>query len=72
MDDSAKFNGNEPITPLPELSHGYGLTKREFMATHIMAGMLADPNVGGTADQISTRAVALTDALLVALEKETP
>lgn len=44
-----------------------GLTVREYMATHLMAGLLSDPE-GLKYDLVADRAVGLTDALLAALE----
>ena len=65
----AKVNGNRPIA---NVKGNYGLTKREYMATHILAGfgamqddMAAHETVNGAAQY----AVEWADALLLALEK---
>jgi|AntDeeMetagen192_2_1112575.scaffolds.fasta_scaffold02971_3 hypothetical protein len=68
-------NGDTPMNPLyiPAAgggSYSQGITKREFMATQIMAGFAADPamddvNIGWLGDS----AVAWADALLLALQK---
>lgn len=46
-----------------------GLTKREYMATHILAGFAADTNTGSDIEINAKYAVKWADALLLALEK---
>jgi len=47
--------------------HQPGLTKREYMATHIMAGIAADSTRKGPSHEIANAAVSWADALLEAL-----
>jgi hypothetical protein len=47
-----------------------GLTKREYFACHIMAGIADLPRIGTTDAEVYARnAVALADALVAALNK---
>lgn len=48
---------------------GSGLTKREMIAMHIMAGMLADSNVCDEPENVAKVAIHFTDALLTELEE---
>lgn len=75
LNENAVENGGEcaftrPTTALPNGDHDWGatgLTKREYIATHVMAGLAAfisPPDVAGMA-------VRYADALLAALEGAT-
>ncbi|MGL5726593.1 MAG: hypothetical protein ACRCYD_01905 [Plesiomonas sp.] len=62
-------NGDRPAMPLHNADLGLGgsdlgMTKREMMAMHIISGLVSDPNVNGTQEDIAEAAVKLTDALL--------
>lgn len=64
---------NEPAFPAYEYGHS-GLTKREYFAAHILAGICADPNVGlndhgGVSPTYAKMAVAFADALITELAK---
>ncbi len=49
----------------------FGLSKREYFAVHLFAGMLADPDV--TIQQVAAdNAVTAADNLIKALSKSTP
>ena len=48
-----------------------GLTKREMMAMHIMAGMFAAECVGPLMTDVATMAVTQADLLLAELERTT-
>ena len=65
MSDS---NANAPAFPI---DNKYGLTKREYIATQLAAGMLADESAdpGSTypPNGLAHRAVEFADALLAAL-----
>jgi hypothetical protein len=63
----AKANGEKAATGNNE---AFGLTKREYMATHIMAGLAAYDD-GGVAslEAIASDAVRWADALLLELEQ---
>lgn len=74
-------NANAPAYPRYYLSQnrdgeyqlntdGDGLTKREAMAMHIMAGMLSEANVINTPfEKVANWAVASADALLAELAR---
>ncbi len=68
----ASVNGNRPAFPNNPSSTG-GMTKREYMATHLLSGMLADPAMKFKTDEdfslAACGAVSLADALLVELAK---
>ena len=60
----------QPCGPdgLPSYEAEFGLTKRETMAMHIMAGMFAAEHIKPMTD-VATVAVTQADALLAALER---
>jgi len=58
-----KTNPNEPIARIENYSTG--LTKREYMATSIAAGLAADPDIL----DIVGPAVGIADALIKELNK---
>ena len=70
-------NSDMPAMPIQELDRQglpiaeacYGLTKREMIAMHIMAGMLADSNVCDEPENVAKVAIHFTDALLTELEE---
>lgn len=72
-------NPNEAAAPFGQM-HGvqpeYGLTKREYMASQILAGivagMLARKPSPATYASMAKDAVAQTDALIAELNKERP
>lgn len=73
----AKINPNDPAMPIVEpkvtVSLAPGLTKREYMATKIMASMMSHDNeawAGVTYDQYAHEAVKATDALIKRLNWE--
>ncbi len=49
---------------------GLGLTKREYFAGQILAGLFSNPQMTGTDNYLATCSVAAADALLLALEKQ--
>ena len=67
------INGKMPAMPLPlgaETTEGcQGLTKRELMAMHMMAGLNANPTVEMNEHDMATLSVAYADALLYELER---
>jgi hypothetical protein len=71
-------NPNEPVSPVIEMhqdDHGVykahlGLTKREYFALHIMAGMCADPSRSGPVILFASFAVDAADVLIYELNKE--
>lgn len=73
MNDSTNINrlGNEPAFPIAEDTSvaantrvRYGLTKREWMATEILKGLLSNPTVHDH-DRVEKVAMFHTEALLV-------
>lgn len=59
-----------PAVPFPDGTHDPsvpGLTKREYAAIQILAGM---GDVGGTSDSLAKHAVKRADALLAELTKQ--
>jgi len=60
-EEEALENGNNSAFPN---RNDYGMTKREYMATQLMAGLLAD---GHTIDIAADRSVKAVDNLLIAL-----
>jgi hypothetical protein len=63
---------------LPDGSGGWtefhhGMSVREYMATKILAGMIANPHATETTltEHLLTEAIKTTDALIAALNKET-
>jgi hypothetical protein len=70
-----KTDPNEPAYPAPEMSMAHfgntasylGLTKRETMAMHICAGLMAFPEPIGRAPVRAFMAVEQADALIAAL-----
>ena len=66
--EAAKDNGNDSAFPNKD-AYGffhYGLTKREYMATQLMSGLLSHGHDTRTAVEYSVKAV---DLLLVELNK---
>lgn len=65
--EKAKENGNLPMNPVVSNFYHNGLTKREYMATQLMAGILSD----GVVDIYSAvgQAIHATDLLLIELNK---
>ena len=61
---------HDPAQPWPNTSKTAGLTKREYMATHILAG-IAKTDTVLTPDELGAEAVSLTDALIRALNVPT-
>lgn len=47
----------------------FGLTKREYIATNILQGMISIPNTGLAMDGFISKSVKMADALLKELEK---
>lgn len=47
----------------------FGLTKREYMATLCLQGILANANASGFRSAVATFAVEMADQLLAALEE---
>ncbi len=68
--EAAKDNGNALAFPTKDAFgfYHYGLTKREYMATQLMSGLLSD---GKTFDmgEIAEHAVVAVDLLLIELNK---
>ena len=66
-------NGDMPAMPTQVNSGDMfgGLTKRETMAMHIMAGMFAAECVGPLMTDVATMAVTQADLLLAELERTT-
>lgn len=67
-------NADMPAMPLPNADAGLGgpdlgLTKREYAAIKIMAGLAADPSLESTVDETATIAVTWADALFDRLEE---
>lgn len=64
--DARDTSGNAfPHTVYP------GLTKREYAAIHLLAGLVASPTSDDmTLDDLALHAVAQTDALLAALAED--
>jgi hypothetical protein len=65
-------NADIPAMPFVE-SNGYvwtGLTKREYTAIKIMAGLASDPRIEAPADMVAILALGWADAILAELEKE--
>ena len=56
-----------PIPYGPAYKSSFGLTKREYFAVHIMAGLCASSDAIGDDQFIATGAVNLADALIAAL-----
>jgi len=46
-----------------------GISIREYMATHILSGLLADPNIGSNPDKTAVMALQFTDALITELNR---
>ena len=65
------MSGEAWAFPSPVFTGTPGMTTREYMATHILSGLLADPNRNGTTEAHAAHAVKFTDALLAELEKPT-
>lgn len=64
---NAKENGNQLAFPMDETFPTHkGLTKREWMATQLMAGMLAQ---GKQSDIAAHSAITATDRLLMQLNE---
>ena len=65
--ESARDNGNELAFPfISNYEHHEGLTKREYMATQLMTGLLSHGHDTRTAVEYSVKAV---DLLLIELNK---
>jgi hypothetical protein len=70
-------NADRPINPIANgmtglggLNHAAtGLTKREYAAINIMAGLAACDDIGGKVEMVASCAVTWADALLAELEK---
>ena len=66
------MNANQPAFPCPDRAEHYGLSKREYAAIQIAAGMAAygDENAGNYSPTgIALQAVAVADMLLTELDK---
>lgn len=65
-------NANKPAFPqtTQTVPGQNGMTKRELMATIIMAGMLANPDKSKDDDATTKYSVKLTDDLFSELEKQ--
>ena len=59
---------NDPAFPCEDITDFPGLTKREYMATCILAGLLADPDILNAAEV----SVSVADDLIKELNKEEP
>ena len=72
MNDDNSYSPNPYSPAFPLLNH-YGLTKREYVAIQLAAGMLADESAdpGSTypPNSLAYRAVEFADALLAELAK---
>ena len=68
-DKSAMPNQALGTDGLPTHEAEFGLTKRETMAMHIMAGMFAAECVGPLMTDVATMAVTQADLLLAELER---
>lgn len=64
--EKAKENGNFPMNPVVSNFYHNGLTKREYMATQLMVGLLSYGHDTRTAVEYSVKAV---DLLLIELNK---
>ena len=64
--EKAKENGNLPMNPVVSDFYHNGLTKREYMATQLMVGLLSHGHDTRTAVEYSVKAV---DLLLIELNK---
>jgi hypothetical protein len=64
--EKAKENGNLPMNPVVSNFYHNGLTKREYMATQLMVGLLSHGHDTRTAVEYSVKAV---DLLLIELNK---
>ncbi len=64
--EKAKENGNLPMNPVVSNFYHNGLTKREYMATQLMVGLLSYGHDTRTAVEYSVKAVGL---LLIELNK---
>lgn len=64
--EKAKENGNLPMNPVVSNFYHNGLTKREYMATQLMVGLLSYGHDTRTAVEYSVKAV---DLLLIELNK---
>jgi hypothetical protein len=64
--EKAKENGNLPMNPVVSNFYHNGLTKREYMATQLMVGLLSNGHDTRTAVEYSVKAV---DLLLIELNK---
>jgi hypothetical protein len=63
-------NADRPINPIANGIHAAtGLTKREYAAINIMAGLAACDDIGGKVEMVASCAVTWADALLAELEK---
>ena len=66
-------NANEPAFSCQTNDHdsgAHGLTKREYMATHILAGWMGDPSCGHVMTEMVQIAIAHADELLKQLEEK--
>lgn len=64
--EKAKENGNLPMNPVVSNFYHNGLTKREYMATQLMVGLLSHGHDTRIAVEYSVKAV---DLLLIELNK---
>lgn len=63
-------NPNDPVIPMPATHVGTtGLSKREAIAMHVLAGLLANPN-RDTTRSFPHDAVVIADALIAALNEK--
>jgi hypothetical protein len=65
------IEGSKSAFPIPILEEG-GLTKREYAAIEILAGIWSDSQSAGSDEQLAAQAVKSADALLAELEKDQP
>lgn len=62
--------GNQTAFPARTFPSNTGLSKREYIATQCLAGLLGDPDKIGTYPEIAVQAVECADALLAELAKD--
>ena len=61
---------NNPANPIGDAKYFSGLTKREYMATQALAGILANDGKEIEYDEAAEYAVGHADALIEALNKK--
>lgn len=67
--NKARNNGTYPAFPAGSFSTN-GLTKREYIAIHLLAGMMANPNFTDAPDSNAITCIQQADSLLFKLENE--